>query len=88
MRDLATNDDVSTELCVAVPGIAHDFRPRTYQRWGKPHTSWVCVWCNGVACGDYDEADPCWLVYHHQTPHRSRSGIVWPLGSSHSGGSV
>lgn len=80
VHDLKTQDDPSTELCVAVPGMTHDFRPRTYQHLGEPHTSWVCVWCNGVACGDYDDPDPCWNVYHHPTPHRSRTGVSWPLG--------
>lgn len=77
-----TSDDVGVDLCVAQAGLDHDFRPRTYQQYGKAHTSWVCVWCNGVACGDYSEPDPCWRVYHHRSAHRSRAGIVWPLGGS------
>ena len=78
---LVTGDDLDTELRTVVPGAGHDFRARTYDRGGgSMRTSWVCIWCNGVACGDYDDPDPCWHVYHHRTPHRSRSGVTWPIG--------
>lgn len=82
MRDLVTNDDPSVALCTLAGDATaeHDYRPHTYERWGKPHTSWRCVWCHTVACGNYSEPDPCWLPYHHGTAHRSRSGVVWPLG--------
>lgn len=76
-----TSDDLNVELCT-LSGVPHDYRPRTYQRYGAPHTSWVCVWCDAVACGDYDEPDPCWLPYHHHAPHRSRAGVIWPLGGN------
>jgi hypothetical protein len=79
--DLRT-DSVETWLCVVEPGAAHDFRPYTRDpapMYG-PLTSWRCVWCHGVACGDYDDPDPCWRVYHHVNGHRSRSGVEWPLG--------
>jgi len=72
-------DSVETFLCT-VEGAAHDFRPRPYERLGRSHTSWVCVWCGGVACGDYDEPDPCWRVYHHGDSHRTRAGVEWAIG--------
>jgi hypothetical protein len=76
-----TNDSIDTALCT-LEGVDHDFRPRTYRWMNTDRTSWVCVWCNGVACGDYSEADPCWRIYHHDDPHRSRAGEVWPLGGN------
>jgi hypothetical protein len=77
-----TSDNVDTWLCT-VQGVAHDFRLREWQTaWNTVRTSWVCIWCNGIACGDHDEVDPCWLIYHHPTAHKTRSGVVWPLGGA------
>ena len=80
-RALRTGDHIETHLCI-IDGGDHDFRPYEYTSGGGrwQHTSYRCVWCHGVACGNYGDADPCWLVYHHFSPHRSRSGVVWPLG--------
>jgi hypothetical protein len=76
-------DSVDTWLCT-VEGADHDFRPFTRDETPggqpHPHTYWRCVWCHGVSCGDYGSHDPCWKVYHHVGPHRSRSGAEWPLG--------
>ncbi len=80
-RDRTTADDVDTELCT-VAGVAHDYRPHEYRLYNRPHTSWRCVWCHVLTCGDYDEADPCMQPYHHRTPHRSRLGIIWPIGGN------
>lgn len=75
-----TADKVETFLCT-VEGVEHDFRPREWKTaWNTVETAWVCVWCDGIACGNYGEADPCWRVYHHGTPHRTRSGVEWPIG--------
>lgn len=81
---VVTNDDPSVALCTLAGDATaeHDYRPFTYERYLHMHTSWRCVWCHTVACGDFDEADPCWLPYHHSTPHRSRAGIIWPLGGT------
>lgn len=83
-REVVTNDDPNTALCTMAGEATaeHDYRPHHYSRCNQPHTSWRCVWCHVVACGDYSEADPCWLPYHHLGPHRSRLGVVWPLGGS------
>jgi hypothetical protein len=64
---VVTNDDPSVALCTLAGDATaeHDYRPYTYERFGRPHTSWRCVWCHAVACGDYGEDDPCWLPYHH-----------------------
>ncbi len=79
LPDVATADDPNVELCT-VNGTNHDWRPHEYLWCNVPHTSWRCVWCHGVACGDYGDADPCWEPYHHSTPHRTRSGVTWPIG--------
>lgn len=79
LAEVVTADDLNTDLC-AVNGVAHDWRPHTYLQFNRPHTSWRCVWCHAVACGDYTEPDPCWLPYHHAEPHRSRLGVIWPIG--------
>ncbi|RCK68287.1 hypothetical protein DT076_16705 [Desertihabitans brevis] len=77
--EVTTNDNLDVELC----GLTgHDWRPHEYTRFNRPHTSWRCVWCHAVACGDYAEADPCWLPYHHREPHRSRNGEQWPIGGN------
>lgn len=79
VAEVVTADDLNTDLCT-VNGVPHDWRPYDYLQFNRPHTSWRCVWCHAVACGDYSEADPCWLPYHHAVPHRSRLGVVWPIG--------
>lgn len=78
-RELITNDDANTHACT-LGGVQHDYRPHTYERWRGEHTSWRCVWCHVVACGEYSEPDPCFEPYHHRGPHRSRFGVTWPLG--------
>lgn len=78
-RDVITSDDLDAELCT-VGGTSHDYRPHTYQAYGRPHISLRCVWCHVVACGDQGEDDPCIEPYHHAVFHRSRSGATWPLG--------
>lgn len=80
-REVATADHVETFLCT-LDGVDHDWRPHRYLQFNRPHTSWRCVWCHAVACGDYDEPDPCWLPYHHDSGHRSRNGVTWALGTS------
>ena len=73
----ASNPDVG--LCTVV-GVDHDWRSHTYWRWHRLHTSWRCVWCHAVACGDYDEPDPCMEPYHHAGDHVSQAGVRWPIG--------
>jgi len=79
--ELKTTDSVDTWLCT-VEGAGHDFRPYTYQQYGRQWTSWRCVWCHGVACGNYGAHDPCMRIYHHTEPHQSRSGLEWPIGGT------
>lgn len=82
--ELATNDDVTVELCT-VGGVGHDYRAFTAEPaypGAERRTYWRCVWCHGVTCGDYGEPDPCWLPYHHTVPHRSRVGVSWPIGGN------
>ena len=79
--ELVTADDLSTELCT-VEGGEHDYRPHTYQWYGSERTSRRCVWCHVVACGDYGETDGCIEPYHHHGPHRTASGVTWPLGGN------
>lgn len=83
---LRTADHAETRTCVQ-DGVDHGFRPRAYEWYGRQRTSWACVWCGAVTCGDYGEADPCWRVYHHREPHRSRAGVEWPIGGTRPGGS-
>lgn len=45
-------------------------------------TYWRCVWCHGVSCGDFGEHDPCIEPYHHRVPHRTRTGLTWPIGGN------
>lgn len=89
LRDRLTADHAETHLCT-LEGVDHDFRAHVYWtgggRWRR--TSWRCVWCHGLACGDYGTHDPCWLVYHHETPHRSRAGVTWPLGGTRPDGTA
>jgi hypothetical protein len=79
MNELETANSWDVQVCT-ISGSTHDWRPYRYQRWGADRTSWRCVWCHAVACGNYGELDPCWLPYHHRGDHRSRSGVAWPLG--------
>lgn len=74
-----TADALEVALCT-LEGVDHDWRPHAYAQHGRPWTSWRCVWCHALACGDHGEADPCWRPYHHAGAHRSRAGVVWPLG--------
>lgn len=78
--EVTTADDLNTELCTT-GGVTHDWRPYEYRQFNRPHTSWRCIWCHAVACGDYVETDPCMEPYHHRGDHLSRAGIRWPLGS-------
>jgi len=82
VEDLVTNDDPSVGLCT-IEGTEHDYRaytrPPTYPG-GPSRTYWRCVWCHGVSCGDYGEADGCIEPHHHHGDHRTRSGVTWPLG--------
>ena len=80
-RELATHDHDETSRCTE-GGVDHDFRPHTYERYTRTWTSWRCVWCHGVTCGNYGEHDPCWRIYHHREPHRSRAGVEWPIGGT------
>ena len=77
--DRTTADDVSVELCT-LGGTSHDWRAHTYEQYSRPHTSWRCVWCHALACGDYDETDPCMEPYHHAGDHQAHSGVTWPKG--------
>lgn len=77
---LRTADDEATQVCTAHGLAEHDFRPRQYVHYSEERTSWVCVWCDGVACGDYGSHDPCIEIYHHRTDHRTRSGLTWKIG--------
>ena len=79
MPDIATASDPNVESCT-LAGVAHDYRPHTGTQNGRTWTWWRCVWCHGVSCGDYGTTDPCWEPYHHSGPHRSRDGVVWPVG--------
>lgn len=80
--DRATADDLDTFLCDLPEGVEHDWRPYTYDQYGRTRTSWRCVWCHALACGDYGEPDPCWRPHHHLGPHRARSGHTWPIGGN------
>lgn len=81
MKEVQTFDAPEVQACTA-GGVDHDWRPHTYTSLNRPHTSWRCVWCHAVACGNYGDPDPCMEPYHHRGPHRSRTGIVWPIGGS------
>lgn len=73
----ATNPDVG--LCT-LEGVDHDWRPHHYLQFNRPHTSWRCVWCHAVACGNFGEWDPCMKPYHHAGEHQSKRGERWPFG--------
>ena len=77
--ELATADDLSTELCT-LDGSEHTYEPYRYTRHNGPHWSLRCTNCHVVACGDVGEVDPCIEPYHHPVPHRSMAGVRWPLG--------
>jgi hypothetical protein len=79
-REVRATDAV-TDRCTE-GGVTHDFRPHHYIQFNRPHTSWRCVWCHGVACGGYGEDDPCMEIYHHVAGHRSRKGITWPISGT------
>lgn len=70
--------------CRSTPGAEHDWRPRTRDEAGGRWqcTSWVCVWCDVIACGNYGTHDPCMEPYHHDGDHISRTGLRWPLGGA------
>ena len=69
--------------CRQTPGMEHDYRPREWDScWNRRVTSWTCVWCDVVACGNYGTHDPCWEPYHHRGDHVSRAGLRWPLGGT------
>jgi hypothetical protein len=71
------------EDCRATPGAEHDWRPREWNScWNKSVTSLVCVWCDVIACGNYNQADPCMEPYHHRGDHLSRFGVRWPIGGT------
>lgn len=80
-REVATDDHEETRRCTD-GGVAHDFRAYEYVQFNRPWTSWRCVWCHGVTCGNYGHRDPCWRIYHHEDGHRSRSGVEWPIGGT------
>lgn len=79
IRELATATDPNVDLCT-IGGVDHDWRPHEYLQFNRPHTSWRCVWCHAVACGDYEELDPCMEPYHHSGGHVSKHGVRWPIG--------
>jgi hypothetical protein len=81
--DMITADDLNADLCT-VGGVTHDWRAHSWRQYpyASTRTSWRCVWCHVVACGDYSETDPCWKPYHHRTGHLSRSGVAWSLGAN------
>lgn len=83
-RELFTADDAKVRQCTA-DGVEHDYRawvqPPITPR-DKPHTYWRCVWCHGVSCGNWGQPDPCIEPYHHRVPHRTRSGVTWPIGGN------
>lgn len=78
---MITADDIDAGLCT-LSGVAHDWRAHSWLPYpsGTVRTSWRCVWCRVVACGDYGEHDPCMRPYHHRSGHLSRAGVAWPLG--------
>jgi len=77
-NDLLTSDDPRVLACVQ-----HGWRAYRYQSaWNTDRVSWRCVWCHGVACGDWRETDPCMEPYHHEGDHRALSGVSWPLGGN------
>lgn len=80
-RELATHDHPETRRCTE-GGVDHDFRPHHGVQFNRPHTFLRCVWCHGVTCGYFDQADPCMEIYHHPGDHRSRFGVVWPIGGT------
>lgn len=81
MSDVATTDDPTVEACT-LGGTRHDYRPHDGTQNAVPWKWWRCVWCHGVSCGNYTDADPCWEAYHHRGPHKSRAGVVWPIGGN------
>lgn len=80
-KELKTSDDLDVELCT-VGGVGHDWRPKKYLQFNRPHTSFVCIWCSAVCCGDVGDSDPCIEAYHHRVDHRTAMGITWPIGGN------
>lgn len=82
-KERATWDDPEVRVCT-IGGVDHDWRLHVYQPYisSDVHRSWRCVWCHALACGDYDETDPCMEPYHHPTPHLSASGVIWAKGGT------
>lgn len=78
-KELVTNDDPNVALCT-LEGTEHDYRSYTYRWMGTHRTSWRCVWCHAVACGDIGQTDPCIEPHHHTVDHRTRLGVTWPIG--------
>lgn len=76
---LRTAEDPAVRRCVD-GGVPHDLRPLKHSSLGRDRTSLVCVWCQGIACGDPDDLDPCVEIYHHTSDHLTRMGISWPIG--------
>ncbi|MFE7799029.1 hypothetical protein [Nocardia sp. NPDC057440] len=84
MSDLRNAErDVEVIMCTA-EGAEHDYRPWINPEAfgpGRSRTYLRCVWCKAVACGNFDQDDPCIEVWHHEPkPHHARSGATWPIG--------
>lgn len=84
-RELSTADDPVVRACTMGGLVEHDYRAfqaKPEFPGARPRTYWRCVWCHAVSCGDWGERDPCIEPYHHRVPHRSRAGVVWPIGGN------
>lgn len=82
---MITADDPAEQACTSDGLATHDWRVVEYKEYpkaSKTSKSLVCVWCHAVACGEPTQSDPCWLAYHHKTPHLSRHGETWPIGGA------
>lgn len=64
--------------------VEHDYREVTDPNAfgpGRPRTYLRCVWCHAVACGNAGDPDPCIEPWHHEPkPHRTKTGVTWPIG--------
>lgn len=80
--------DPEVHACT-IGDVEHDYRPHIVVAAygpGRPRTYLRCVWCHAVACGNYGETDPCIEPWHHEPkPHRTRSGVTWPIGGNRAG---